>query len=54
MNDAEYEEGFNVAYQYVIDYLSSNLDNPDLEDTERRLLENLLDHFENNLDTSLI
>jgi hypothetical protein len=50
---SEYEDGFGVAYQYVIDYLSSQLDS-DLEDNERRLVENLLDHFENNLDTDLI
>ena len=50
---ATYEDGFGAAYQYVIDYLSSLIDT-DLEDSERRLVENLLDHFENNLDTDLI
>lgn len=50
---SEYEDGFGAAYQYVIDYLSSLIDT-DLEDSERRLIEDLLDHFEKNLDTDLI
>lgn len=49
----EFEDGFNHAYQYVIDYLSSLLDG-ELEDPERRLVEDLLDHFEKNLDTDLV
>jgi uncharacterized membrane protein len=50
---SEYEDGFGAAYQYVIDYLSSLLDT-ELDLPERRLVEDLLDHFEKNLDTDLI
>ena len=50
---SEYEDGFGTAYQYVIDYLSSLLDT-ELDLPERRLVEDLLDHFEKRLDTDLI
>jgi hypothetical protein len=51
--DEGYDDGFSTIYQYVIDYLSSLIDT-ELADSERRLVEDLLDHFEKNLDTDLI
>jgi len=50
--DHGFDDGFNISYRYVIDYLSAQLEN-DLADTERRLIEDLLDHFEINLDSTL-
>lgn len=53
MNDDSYVAGFSYAHQWIIDYLTVELDQF-LDDNVRRYIENLLDNIENYLDEGIL
>ena len=46
----DFDEGVEAAKNYVLDYLNSQYEDAVEDDQARRLLDDLIDHFENALD----